>query len=184
MGIVVRYVIKSILILSISCVNVFAQDIDCSKSISNFVKKPNAALFNAITSDSCKNNLIAFEEHELFYMLLKNVKNGKKYSALYLSMNLRNTDGAYYEDSLEALGVYSDIDMPNYTSLIINNKIEKKLFIDSIIITPQKYVDDFSSQMNILKKRKISLLKLHKTKVIEKLISMINKEIKIMEIDN
>jgi hypothetical protein len=103
--------------------------------------------------------------------LLRSVRKGNFWAASYLAANLKSLDGGNLEDSLVALGKFSDADMESFLVLARKGLISTHEFNSALTMLPLSMSDDQIAQLSAMEDRakrvkKIARKDLSKQKVL------------------
>lgn len=127
---------------------------DCQRLATAFLANPTKSTASDLQSNSGNVCWPAIgSSNANFNILLRNVQRGKYWAASYLAVNLKNTDGGNLEDSLAALGTFSDLDMEDFLDFAKKGLISKHEFTDAVTALPLSLSDNQAAQLAALKAR-------------------------------
>lgn len=86
--------------------------------------------------------------------LNRSVSNGNPWAAEYLAKHLKRLDGGSLEDSLVALGEFSDQDMERFLALASEGVLSMREMSDALTMLPLKLTDNLPEQLSYLEQRK------------------------------
>ena len=142
---------------------------DCQKAINAFLALPTKHTYAVLVSDgkstcwpvigSSNSNLI---------LLAHSVEKGNQWAAEYLTENLRNLDGGNLEDSLIALGQFSDQNMERFLIFAKEGQLSEHEFTDALTMFPLSLGDDQYAQLNALKNRRNALIRVNQAALLAK----------------
>lgn len=127
---------------------------DCQKLARTFLANPTKNNMEALKvkdGNSCwqviGSSNVNLEE------LLRSVRKGNFWAASYLAANLKSLDGGNLEDSLVALGKFSDVDMENFLVLAQKGLISTYEFNSALTMLPLSMSDDQIAQLTAMEDR-------------------------------
>lgn len=132
---------------------------DCRENIRVFLSHPGKIEMNALSQSGITDcwTLIGSSNantDRLNYW----VKHGNQWAARYLAEHLKQLDGGNLEDSLIALGVFSDHDMHQILIFANEGLLSDQQLLDVLTMLPLSTSDDAQRQLEILKARRKSVV--------------------------
>ena len=85
--------------------------------------------------------------------LLRSVRRGNFWAASYLAANVKALDGGNLEDSLVALGKFSDVDMENFLLFSQKGFISTQELDNALTMLPLSMSDDQAAQLSAMEIR-------------------------------
>jgi hypothetical protein len=133
---------------------------DCQRLATAFLANPTKSTASDLQSNKGNVCWPAIESSNVnFNILLRNIQRGKYWAARYLAVNLKYTDGGNLEDSLAALGTFSDHDMEDFLGFAKEGLISKHEFSDAVTALPLSLSDNQVAQLAALKAREGKIIR-------------------------
>jgi hypothetical protein len=133
----------------------------CRESARAFVTSPTRhglLTLSGSSADACW-SIIGMSNDNL-NQLNSATKNGNRWAALYLGEHLKKLDGGNLEDSLRALGGFSDHNMKQLIIYANEGKLSEHEFTDALSMLPLSMSDDPIAQSKALKSRRDRVTKI------------------------
>lgn len=90
--------------------------------------------------------------------LNQSVENGNRWAAKYLAMNLKRLDGGNLEDSLVALGQFSDHNMERLFIFAHEGRLTNHEFVNTLTMLPPSLGDNLQAQLDRLMIRRTKVM--------------------------
>jgi hypothetical protein len=145
----------------------------CQNTVNLFVSYPNKKLLDFLLTG--KYNCWPFVGSSNIYLnkLNERVSEGNSFGARYLAANIKNLDGGNLEDSLIALGGFSDHKMEQLLVFAHEGVLSRHNLVDSLTMLPLRFSDDPRRQLEILKKRRGEIEKVRRNDLVsEKMLAL------------
>ena len=127
----------------------------CQSIVVQFLNRPTKYSLTKLTTDgNSKCWSVIGESNTRHKKLLRWVKNGNYWAALYLADNLKNLDGGNWEDSEVALGEFSEIKTEQFLTFALKGKLTEEEFTRALVMLPLSLSDDTNGQIKVLKSRR------------------------------
>jgi hypothetical protein len=128
---------------------------DCQHEAIAFLNRPTQYTFNTLVGvDEARCWPVIGSSNSNLQRLINSVQEGKSWAAQYLATNLTRLDGGNLEDSLIALGQFSDHSMKRFLSFAEKGQISKHELADAVTMLPLSLSDDPAAQLSALKARR------------------------------
>ena len=133
-------------------------DSGCEPIVNAFLGQPNRENFVSLKSGGtiCWQTIVSSE------MMLDHLdelaEHGDRWAAEYLATHLKQLDGAYLEDALIAVGVFSEHDMRQFLIFSSRGLLSKRELSSSLIMLPLSMSDDPGGQLKRLNARRRKVL--------------------------
>lgn len=165
----IRFLVPLLIPLSIGVqASGTADSPDCQKVASAFLAHPSKYTFTELMAVGEQNCWAFFgSSNSNLQRLTNSVGKGDRWAAEYLAGNLRNLDGGNLEDSLIALGKFSEHGMERFLIFASKGHISKHEFNDALTMLPLSLSDDQSAQLSALKTRRKMVMRVHRNDLLE-----------------
>lgn len=127
---------------------------DCSQLVSDFLTAPNNSKLTAMQSreeTGCWS--VVGSSNMNLQRLQRAVKNGNPAAGKYLAVNLKHLDGGNLEDSLIALGQFSETRATSFLSFAEKGYITNQELEDAVTMLPLSLSDDENAQLAAMETR-------------------------------
>jgi hypothetical protein len=127
----------------------------CEQRVKDFLGAPNSASL-ALLRESPDGDCwpAVGTSNELLQSLLKSVAGGSKSAAEYLASHLQQLDGGNLEDSLIALGQFSETHMDAFFGLAASGALSDNQLRRALTMLPLELSDEPNAQLSEMKKRR------------------------------
>jgi len=133
---------------------------NCQEAISSFLATPAKRTFVALSgSDEADCWAIIGSSNANLNQLIHSVEQGNRWAAQYLAKHLRKLDGGNLEDSLIALGQFSDHNMERLLIFANKGHLSKHNLTDALTMLPLSLSDNPHAQLDLLKARRNSVMR-------------------------
>lgn len=141
---------------------------DCQEVANTFLALPTKHTFTVLVGDDQTRcwSVIGSSNSNLA-LLDRSAEKGNRWAAEYLARNLRNLDGGNLEDSLSALGQFSDQNMERFLIFASKGQLSKHEFTDALTMLPLSLGDDQYAHLNALKARRDMLVRVNRADLSE-----------------
>jgi hypothetical protein len=160
------YIGKLILVLAIllmvaGCEFVVKHEGDdvCQKKVNEFMLTPSEKTSRILSSGAhgdCWNAISA--SNERLSRLNDLIASGNEWAARYILKHIRALDGGALEDSLVALGSFSEKSPEAFLRLFRAGELSEYHMKSALTMLPLELSDDLQTQLDLLEKRKLRLL--------------------------
>lgn len=140
----------------------------CQKAVSAFLSTPAKRTLIALSeSDDADCWAVIGSSNANINQLILSVEKGNRWAAQYLAKHLRKLDGGNLEDSLIALGQFSDRNMERLLIFANKNQLSRHEFTDALTMLPLSLSDNPLAQLESLKARRNSLMRVTRKDLLE-----------------
>jgi len=142
--------------------------VNCQEAVKAFLAHPAKHTFTVLVSEDqarCWSFIEASNSN--LALLARSVERGNRWAAEYLARNLRNLDGGNLEDSLTALGKFSDQRMERFLTFANKGQLSQHEFTDALTMLPLSLGDDQQAQLSALKFRRDMLIHVNRADLFE-----------------
>lgn len=130
----------------------------CQRESAAFLETPSKHAFLALEKNGHTCWTIIGLSNENLNKLNRLVGSGDRWAAEYLVKHLRTLDGGNLEDSLIALGRFSEHDMRRLLIFANKKQISQREFMDALVMLPLPLSDNPNAQLASLTTRKDKVL--------------------------
>lgn len=134
--------------------------LQCQETVSNFLSaptEPNLIALSQLNENNCWTTIQSSNAH--LNKLNHLVKTGNRWAAQYLASHLKKLDGGNLEDSLRALGQFSDHDIERLLHFANEGLLSKWELSHALTMLPLALTDHPSAQLALLKARRSRVLR-------------------------
>lgn len=143
---------------------------DCKELASTFLANPTKETMSAL-QPQCWETFDSSDAN--FGGLLHIARNGSHWAAFYVGENLKKTDGSNLEDSLSALGQFSDAHMETLLIFAKESVISESELTDALTMFPESTGEDQRAQLAVMQSRAEKIKRINrKDLVIQKAIAL------------
>jgi hypothetical protein len=135
----------------------------CGDAVTRFLGMPNQQNLERLSrtdAESCWKMVASSNVKQK--QLNEKVEGGNRWAARYLAAHLRELDGGNLEDSLIALGEFSERNMEYILLLNKQGLLSNHELSDSLTMLPLSTSDEPRAQLRTLKQRKNKVLQVHR----------------------
>lgn len=156
-----------------------AASLSCEKAAGVFLDHPTKHTFATLIEVDEEQCWIAIGSSNLsLQRLTHSVAKGNRWAAEYLAKNLRNLDGGNLEDSLVALGQFSDHNMERFLLFASKEQVSEHEFTDALTMLPLSLSDNSYAQLKVLKARRSMVIRVSRKDI------LVQKEVALRAIDD
>lgn len=147
------------LLLVAYCACAFASDVDngssCQDKVGFFIASPNEATMKSLVAEGGQECwAIIGSSNTLLDRLNQSVSSGDSFSAKYLADHLKDLDGGNLEDSLIALGDFSDHKMEQTLIFAHDGTLSDRSLSDVLTMLSLSMSDEPLTQLKVLQARR------------------------------
>lgn len=127
----------------------------CAELVDKFLAAPDSAklfLIEGSDREACWQSLRVSDER--MQSLLRLVAGGNESSARFLARHLSQLDGGDLEDSLIAIGQFSDLHMETFLNLVAPNLLSVEDLKSALTMLPLDVADEPATQLAMMKARR------------------------------
>lgn len=140
----------------------------CQEAVSAFLATPAKRTLLALSgSDDADCWAAIGSSNANLNQLIHSVKQGNRWAAQYLAKHLRKLDGGNLEDSLIALGQFSDHNMERLLIFANKSQLSKHELTDALTMLPLSLSDNPQAQLASLKARRSSVMRVTRKELTE-----------------
>jgi hypothetical protein len=136
----------------------------CQRVAMTFLARPTKHTLTTLVGDDITQcwDVIGSSNSNL-QRLTHSVEKGNQWAAQYLAGNLKSLDGGNLEDSLIALGQFSEHNMEFFLMFASNGKLSKHEFTDALTMLPLSFSDNANAQLHALKVRRDKIMHVNRS---------------------
>ncbi|HUW29648.1 MAG TPA: hypothetical protein VMV97_13665 [Sulfuriferula sp.] len=140
----------------------------CQEAVSAFLATPDKrTLIELSGSDDANCWAVIGSSNANLNQLIHSVEQGNRWAAQYLAKHLRNLDGGNLEDSLIALGQFSDHNMERLLIFANKGQLSKHELADALTMLPLSLSDNPQAQLDFLKARRNRVMRVTRKDLLE-----------------
>ncbi|WP_189799673.1 hypothetical protein [Sulfuricella sp. T08] len=140
----------------------------CNEAVSAFLATPAKQTLLALSgSDDAECWAVIGSSNANLNQLIHSVEQGNRWAAQYLAKHLRNLDGGNLEDSLIALGQFSDHNMEHLLIFANKGHLSRHDLTDALTMLPLSLSDNPHAQLNSLKTRRNKVMRVTRKDLLE-----------------
>jgi len=145
-----------------------AISLGCQDTVSAFLAAPTKRTLIALSgADEADCWAVIGSSNPNLNQLIHSVGKGNRWAAQYLAKHLRSLDGGNLEDSLIALGQFSDHNMERLLIFANNRQVSKHELTNALTMLPLSLSDNPHAQLDSLKARRNKVMRVTRKDLLE-----------------